>query len=442
MKAFLDVQASSNNYKIANIISVSIAVFDDENLIKALKILVKPSEILSPREEIFCGVTNEVLRDQPCLAEHLPEIIEVLEGMEVIFYDKFSEMIWRKSLREIGLRIPKGTILQEMLLQQKLIAVKKDLQALVKDFNMDVTCEGFGKDAQAIAKVYQSLLHGQPFDFPDRSNPVTDSVLSVEGIDSLPDSPGVYYFIGKENEVIYVGKAVRIKERVKSHFASKAPFEYDLCSATFSVEYKETGNELISLLLESADISRLQPKFNTQQLDNISQWTIEARKDGSGIFRLFPIEKNYSDNMHSIAFNRDSVLSKLKNLSLQFSLCHRYAGLERTSGACSSVLCRGVCRGLENKDTYNERSQKAFDSIQAKKESYFIKLKGRASSEEAFVLVRDGIYMGFGFIPMEYPVTSVEDFEAFLERKENTYFTNRSISQYLNKRGIVKYDLD
>ncbi|MGO4911159.1 GIY-YIG nuclease family protein [Leeuwenhoekiella sp. W20_SRS_FM14] len=441
MIAFLDIQATTNNYKYAEIIAFSIVLVDDGRIIEQLKTEVKPVFALSEKEEEWAGHTNAELRNKLCFADCLPQAIALLEGAEVYFFDKFSEMIWRKSLREVGLPLNKShNILQELLLRRGIVAKKLDLMETLEKLSLEYKPEKQGLNAEALLAIYE-LLELTPADTADTQLKNVAEFSTVLNLDDLPARPGVYYFLNQHKTVIYVGKAVNLKERVKAHFFSKLPFEVELTAATFSLEYKETGNELISLLLESADISRLKPLYNTQQIDSILPWTIESRIDKKGVFRLAPKEKNYSDNQHSISFNRDSVLVKLKNLALQFSLCYRFAGLERSSGSCSSPLCKGVCKGLEDKEVYNLRAKKAFETLSEKKESYFLKLAGRTIYEEAFVLVRDGIYMGFGFIPLEYPVKSIEDFEAFIERQENTYFTNRSILQYLNTKGVSKFDL-
>ena len=43
----------------------------------------------------------------------------------------------------------------------------------------------------------------------------------AEVLEKLPDSPGVYFFYNSKSELIYVGKATSLKNRVKSYFALK-----------------------------------------------------------------------------------------------------------------------------------------------------------------------------------------------------------------------------
>ena len=75
----------------------------------------------------------------------------------------------------------------------------------------------------------------------------------------------------------------------------------------------------------------------------------------------------------------------------------------------------------------------AIENIGAQNENFIIKEKGRNPLEDAFVVVRNSIYMGYGFIEKEINVASPEDFEAFLIPQPNTLETESIIRSYLNK---------
>ncbi len=44
--------------------------------------------------------------------------------------------------------------------------------------------------------------------------------LSIKNkVNKLPDTPGVYFFLGSKKEILYIGKATSLKDRVKSYFS-------------------------------------------------------------------------------------------------------------------------------------------------------------------------------------------------------------------------------
>jgi len=91
----------------------------------------------------------------------------------------------------------------------------------------------------------------------------------------LPDAPGVYFFIGPTKEVLYVGKATSLRDRVKSYFAKdiaeiRSPLIKKIVRDAVSVEIEETDSVLEALILEAKLIKKYQPIGNTEQKDNKS----------------------------------------------------------------------------------------------------------------------------------------------------------------------------
>jgi len=82
---------------------------------------------------------------------------------------------------------------------------------------------------------------------------------------SLPDSPGVYYFLNKKNEVIYIGKAKSLKDRVRSYFASTAAGKpKKIVKQAVKIKTEITNSELTALLLEAESIKLINPRHNRQ----------------------------------------------------------------------------------------------------------------------------------------------------------------------------------
>jgi excinuclease ABC subunit C len=80
----------------------------------------------------------------------------------------------------------------------------------------------------------------------------------------LPNSPGVYRMLGRNNEMLYVGKAASLKKRVQAY---TKPYEQPariarMISQTVSMEFVQTASEVEALLLEANLIKRLKPRYN------------------------------------------------------------------------------------------------------------------------------------------------------------------------------------
>ena len=86
-----------------------------------------------------------------------------------------------------------------------------------------------------------------------------------ERLHSVPQTAGVYHLLGADGRVLYVGKASRLQERVRSHFAASArarPRRGALVRQVHDVRTFETRSELAAALLEMRHIRIFRPPFN------------------------------------------------------------------------------------------------------------------------------------------------------------------------------------
>ena len=92
-----------------------------------------------------------------------------------------------------------------------------------------------------------------------------------ERLDALPTKPGVYLMKDKEGHVLYVGKAVNLRARVRSYFhasAGHSPKIERLVAAIADIDFIVTASELEALILESNLIKRHRPKYNVRLKDD------------------------------------------------------------------------------------------------------------------------------------------------------------------------------
>lgn len=92
---------------------------------------------------------------------------------------------------------------------------------------------------------------------------------------NLPESPGIYIFKDYFENILYIGRATSLKDRVKSYFSNdliqtRGPLLVDMVTKADHVDYIETDSVLEAIILESIEIKKNQPFFNTKEKDNKS----------------------------------------------------------------------------------------------------------------------------------------------------------------------------
>lgn len=94
----------------------------------------------------------------------------------------------------------------------------------------------------------------------------------------LPDTPGVYFFKdGKD--ILYIGKATSLKDRVRSYFTSdliktRGLLLVDMVTKAKTITFEKTDSVLEALLKESFLIKKYQPYYNTKEKDNKSYYFV------------------------------------------------------------------------------------------------------------------------------------------------------------------------
>lgn len=195
-----------------------------------------------------------------------------------------------------------------------------------------------------------------------------------ENLKKLPDCPGVYLHKDRLGQVIYVGKAVSLRNRVRQYFQSAAktnPKVRALVSNIAEFEYITCSTEMEALILECNLIKKYMPKYNVLLRDDKTYPYIKVTvseefprviktrmiaKDGSRYFGP------YSD---AGAVNRIvellSGIYSLKRCSAQtFQAGHR---------PCLNYhinQCRGVCAGKVSRKEYMESIEKVLEFLGGK----------------------------------------------------------------------------
>ncbi len=112
---------------------------------------------------------------------------------------------------------------------------------------------------------------------------------------NLPDKPGIYQFLNDKGKVIYVGKAINLKNRVKSYFHNgiTSPKTIALVNKISDLQLIVTDNEIEALVLENNLIKDLKPRYNVNLKDDKSYPFIKVTKEPYP--RIYPTRRVIKD---------------------------------------------------------------------------------------------------------------------------------------------------
>ena len=93
----------------------------------------------------------------------------------------------------------------------------------------------------------------------------------LSNIKKIPASPGIYYFLNKANQIIYIGKAKNLRSRIASYWqktAELSEYKQQMLKEIAHIKYTLVDNETESLLLEASQIKKYLPKYNIALKDD------------------------------------------------------------------------------------------------------------------------------------------------------------------------------
>ncbi len=219
---------------------------------------------------------------------------------------------------------------------------------------------------------------------------MSDSEFQIqEELQKLPAMPGVYLMHGPSDEVIYVGKAKVLRNRVKQYFQKsykKSAKIQQMVSLIERFEYIVVDSELEALILESNLIKEYKPRYNTLLKDDKNYPYIKVTMDEQ-YPRIIAVRKRRNDRgkyfgPYASMEQVQEVLELLRksfhirNCDKSFTEDHP---LERQCIYYDMKQCDGPCIGRQSRALYLERVREAIDFLNGKYEDILKELSLKMS---------------------------------------------------------------
>ena len=194
-----------------------------------------------------------------------------------------------------------------------------------------------------------------------------------EELKKLPAKPGVYLMHDEKDEIIYVGKAISLKNRVRQYFQTsrnKGPKIEQMVTKIARFEYIITDSELEALVLECNLIKEHRPKYNTMLMDDKTYPYIKVTVKESYPRVLFSRQMKkdkakYFGPYTSAAAVKDTI--ELIRKIYKLRTCNRNLpkdqGKERPCLNYHIKQCDAPCQGYISEEAYGEKVKKAMEFL-------------------------------------------------------------------------------
>ena len=223
-------------------------------------------------------------------------------------------------------------------------------------------------------------------------------------LSTLPQGTGIYKFLDKKNIVLYVGKALNLRNRVRSYFQSDIsdrPRIKQMMPFVFDLEVVETNNEIESLVLEAALIKELKPKYNTDLKDDKSYaYIFITTKDE---FPTVKIVRNITDKElkqgeifgpYPNSMSTRRIFTYLRKI---YPFCTCKSNQETECLYYHLGLCPGPYHGHISKENYRKNIDEIIKFLKGRKKGQILELEkqmkgySRNKKYEEAALLRDKI---------------------------------------------------
>ena len=287
--AVIDVETTGLSPDRSRITEIGIVKIRNGEITGEYKQLVNPEQFIPYGITRLTGITNEMVSDKPKFEEVAGEVLSfifsdgenvILGGHNVRFdygflnasllrsgYNKLAipSLCTARLARRLSRSLPSKS-LSSLRRHFKIysrrshrafddakatsIIITNFIEQLVTDFEIETVDELLGFQYR---KIYEN-----------KKLPARFKKLKVE-LRNVPQKPGVYYMLNRKGEIIYIGKAKNLKDRLSSYFyhnVSHTSKIRKLVRYVHKLEWETTGSELSALLLESKMIKTHKPRFN------------------------------------------------------------------------------------------------------------------------------------------------------------------------------------
>lgn len=358
--AIVDIETTGGSVIRDRITEIGIVEVDAQG-VREWSTLINPGVPIPPTIQRFTGITDAMVADAPRFEQVAKAIYQRLEGKVFVAHNvRFDYGFLHNAFASLGFPLS-----LDLLCTVKL---SRALYREHKRHSLEMIIQRFGIDADARHRALADARATYNFlclAAKDRTPQAFMEAVQVQTrrpsippgldptcLDRLPSGPGVYYFYGENDSLLYVGKSVDVRKRVMSHFTADrtSARSMAMCQQVRDVQARSTTGELSALLLEAQEIKTRHPLFNRRLRRVSTLYTMQLQEGECGLLRPEVIEVPTADRtrrMYGLFPSRRKARNALIDAGKLLGLCDHViitpAPLNTPCMGRQLKHCKGLC---------------------------------------------------------------------------------------------------
>ncbi|MDP2362213.1 MAG: exonuclease domain-containing protein, partial [Ignavibacteria bacterium] len=279
----VDVETTGLSANKNRVIEIALVKIENLEITDKLHYLINPQTYIPPFITSLTGISNDDVIGAPIFSNIVEEIISFTDNTILTAHNfPFDASFLNSEFMMSGREFVNEHSCCTLKLARKIYPTlkSKSLTSVAQSLNLkNSNAHRALGDAEITAKVLLKII--KELQKKDSLTTVGELLSYQKGIAespllnikkelqedfrALPNAPGIYYFTNRKDDIIYVGKAKSIRDRVKTYFSPSAPSKAKMIiKQATRLKHIITNSELTALLTESETIKIFTPKHNSQ----------------------------------------------------------------------------------------------------------------------------------------------------------------------------------
>lgn len=405
-----DVETTGLSASRERIIEIALVRVENLQIVEKFSTLINPQRSIPYFITSFTGISDDDVELSPIFYQIKDKILEIIEDSVLVAHNlPFDYSFISNEFKLAGEKFETAASICTLKLSRKIFPSlkSKSLGSVasylkIKNPNSHRALSDAETTARILIKIIKKLKKeegietiGDLLDYYNGTQISNNLIIKPElkeDFYNFPNAPGIYYFLNSKNQIIYIGKAKSLRERIKSYFLKNSDRKIKkIISQAKRLHHIITNSELTALLLEAESIKKQKPKHNKMLKNYGSKYFIRINKNEGAPFVEITNKFDFDGNDYFGLYHSRRIAESIVNFLNKTFAIRECSMKEFLKGKVCFLYdiqrCTAPCLGLEyniqkHNDELNEVYKFLFGENQNAMNRLLNKMKYYASLQE------------------------------------------------------------